>query len=89
VFGMATLLRQFHQSYAHSFLAYLGQYVRSQIGCGADTQSTAGKHTDRSSNIPLEVRNVIIFMSQLCSVSFLGRNALYQYVPQSLVELGS
>jgi WASH complex subunit strumpellin len=89
VFGMATLLRQFHQSYAHSFLAYLGQYVRSQIGCGADAQSTAGKHADKSSNIQLEVRNVIIFMSQLCSVSFLGRNALYQYVPQSLVELGS
>ena len=94
VFGMATLLRQFHQSYAHSFLAYLGQYVRSQIGGGADaaTQPTAGKYADKNNKktvgaVPLEVRNVLIFASQVCSVSFLGRNALYEYVPQSLVEL--
>ena len=97
VFGMATLLRQFHQSYAHSFLAYLGQYVRSQIGGGtatatATSQPSAGKayaekNKKSTETILADVRNVVIFTSQLCSVSFLGKNALYQYIPESLVDL--
>jgi hypothetical protein len=31
VIGALTMLKQFHMSVTHKFLAYLGQYVRCQV----------------------------------------------------------
>ena len=36
VVGVITILKQFHSSHTHTFLGYLGQYVRSNISAGAD-----------------------------------------------------
>jgi len=37
--GVATVLKQFHSSHTHSFLALLGQYVRANLASAPPTQS--------------------------------------------------
>ena len=85
VFGMATLLRQFHPSYAQSVLAYIGQYIRSQIG--TKPLLMTGRKGERKEDVMPEVKNVLIFANQLCSVSSYGVGALYEHMPQYLADI--
>jgi len=86
VFGMATLLRQFHPSYSHSALAYIGQYIRSQIG-SQPPQSSTGKKVEENVDVTPEVKNVLVFAHQFCSVSSYGAVALYEHIPQYLTDM--
>ena len=65
IVGVATVLRQFHPSYCRKFLAYLGQFVRSNI------DFTLTREGNKLSNVPFEVMNTIIFIEQFCMVRWL------------------
>ena len=63
VYGMATLLRQFHSSYSESVISYIGQYARATVMENEPSSASAKKMEGGS--IPPNVRNVTIFVAQL------------------------
>ena len=62
IVGCATVLKQFHPSYTRKFLAYLGQFVRSNI------DFTLTREANKLNDVPFEVMNTIIFIEQFCMV---------------------
>ena len=73
VVGVATVLKQFHSSHTHTFLASLGQFVRSQIAAASTAKSGAA--------LPQGVVNVLHFMEEFCKFSFVSRSAIEAVVP--------
>ncbi|KAL9189378.1 hypothetical protein ACHAXT_009053 [Thalassiosira profunda] len=84
VAGISTLLRQFHPSYAKSFLAYVGQFIRVSVEAYAARRK--GKNED-ASRLAADLKNVIVLMEQFCDMSGLPSSALYEHVPQYLMEM--
>mmetsp|Transcript_27925 Transcript_27925/g.57947 ORF Transcript_27925/g.57947 Transcript_27925/m.57947 type:complete len:1294 (-) Transcript_27925:92-3973(-) len=84
--GISTLLKQFHSSYAKSFLAYIGQFIRISIQTYAERRQ--GKK-DEVSRLAADLKNSIIFVQQFCDLSNLPSTALHEHVPQYLLELCS
>lgn len=82
--GISTLLRQFHPSYAKSFLAYVGQFIRVSVQTYAARRK--GKNED-ASRLVADLKNSIVLMEQLCDMSGLPSSALYEHVPQYLMEM--
>ena len=78
--GMSTLLRQFHPSYTSSVLAYIGQFVRTTV------QGVLSEVGGKLSSLPKEVVNAVVFASMLAEATRVGREELFEHVPQFLVE---
>ena len=60
VVGVITVLKQFHSIHTHTFLAYLGQYVRSHVSA-----SPAGMAPGKLAITP-EVVSVLLFLEEYC-----------------------
>lgn len=83
--GVATMLKQFHPSYAKSFLAYLGQFIRVSVQTYAEKKAKK----DENSRIAEDLQSTIIFVTQFCDISSIPSSALYEHVPQYLLEMCS
>lgn len=81
--GVATMLKQFHPSYAKSFLAYLGQFIRVSVQTYAEKKAKR----DENTRIAEDLKSTIVFATQFCDLSGLPPSALYEHVPQYLLEL--
>ena len=84
--GISTLLKQFHPSYAKSFLAYVGQFIRVSVQAYAARRQ--GKNED-ATRLAADLKNSMILINQICDMSGLPSSALYEHVPQYLMELCS
>lgn len=71
VIGAITFLRQFKADYRNEFIAYLSQYVRSSI------ISTNGQL--KSSELPVEISKVLIFLDQFIDYSHLDKKVIIKY----------
>jgi hypothetical protein len=85
--GISTLLKQFHPSYAKSFLAYLGQYIRVSVKEYASMRQ--GKNEDATRLAADNLKNCIVLAEQFRDMSGLPSSALYEHVPQYIFELCS
>merc|ERR1712146_185615 len=74
VAGVATVLKQFHSSHTHTFLAYLGQYIRSII-------SASPPPSAKVTSVDRKVVNVLHFLEEFCKFSYLSRAAIESIVP--------
>lgn len=83
--GISTLLKQFHPSYAKSFLAYVGQFIRVSVQSYA---SRRGKNED-STRLAADLKHSILLVEQFCDISGLPSAALHEHVPQYIVEMCS
>ena len=83
--GISTLLKQFHPSYAKSFLAYLGQFIRVTVQTYATTKQ--GKNDDEIRLSADTLKTSIVFLEQFCDMSGLPSSAIYEHVPQYVIEL--
>ena len=83
--GISTLLKQFHPSYAKSFLAYLGQFIRVTVQTYATTKQ--GKNDDEIRLSADTLKTSIVFLEQFCDISGLPSSAINEYVPQYVIEL--
>lgn len=86
VTGVATLLKQFHPSYATSVLAYLGQFVRSTVSSILSPQGSSSSKATQVADLPKEVVNCIVFMVQLSQTMRIDEATLYECIPRYLVE---
>lgn len=85
--GISTLLKQFHPSYAKSFLAYLGQFIRVSVKALASTRQ--GKNEDAARLAAENLKTCVVLAEQFCDMSGLPSSALYEHVPQYVFELCS
>lgn len=69
--GIITVLKQLHSSYTHTFLAYLGQFVRFQIS----NQEHQGYKNPELSQVVL---NVLIFLEDFCKYGHFSRKVANQ-----------
>ena len=74
VVGVITLLKQFHSSYTHTFLDYLGQYIRSTISTSIKIDPDSS--TKKDLTLPIQVRKVICFLSEFCRFSSISRESI-------------
>ena len=84
VAGISTLLKQFHPSHGKSFLAYVGQFIRVSVQAYATRRQ--GKNED-SNRLAADLKNSLVLMEQFCDMSGLPNSALYEHVPQYIIEL--
>jgi WASH complex subunit strumpellin len=73
--GLACLLKQFHPSYTSSLMAYLGQFVRSNLS------QVFSEVDSKAAEVPRDVLNVLIFLEQLCHYTSIPRSAVHEFVP--------
>lgn len=101
VTGMATLLKQFHPSYAKSLLGYISQFitsvktgiVNSADNTTASTGASRGVGTSSTGSIPQynslsSLNNMNIFLRQLCSISNVPSSVVHSFIPQYNFEMG-
>eukprot|EP01104_Vermistella_antarctica_P006079 TRINITY_DN16810_c0_g1_i1.p1 TRINITY_DN16810_c0_g1~~TRINITY_DN16810_c0_g1_i1.p1 ORF type:complete len:1181 (+),score=374.81 TRINITY_DN16810_c0_g1_i1:155-3697(+) len=73
--GIITLLKQFHSLHTQKFLAYLGQFVRSNI-------NQAHKDPKNTSNdFPPDVLTLLAFLEDFCKFSHISRKSVEGYLP--------
>lgn len=80
VVGVWTLLKQFHPSYTRQVLAYLGQFVRSTL------DDTISASDGKTSNIPVEVTNTLLFIDMFCKVGKIPRSAISEFIPSYILD---
>ena len=83
--GLACLLKQMHPSNTEKLFSYLGQYVRMNVQ-HAFSDSDTEIHKEKSSEVPLLVINILIFLDQLCKFSSISRTAVHAYVPAYIFD---
>ena len=76
VVGVITFLKQFHSQHTHTFLGYLGQYIRTNIGFPKS----------KVIDVPLKVQKVICFLSEFARFSNMSRQAIEAVVPSYLFD---
>jgi len=79
VVGVITIMKQFHSSHTHTFLSYLGQYVRANINSQASNPK--GPLT-----FPSHVVNVLVFLEEFCKFAHLSRKAIDSLVPSYIFD---
>lgn len=83
IVGSATMIKQFHPSYAKSFLAYIGQFIRVSVQTYAEKK---GKR-EEISRLASDLSGTITFASQFCDISNLPHSTWYEFVPQYLLDM--
>lgn len=86
VAGMASILKQFHPSFAASFFASLSQFVRAGIQVSL-TPKNKSSRKEEPQQLPVYITNTLIFMCQLCSLSGIDRSVLHEHIPEHLISL--
>jgi WASH complex subunit strumpellin len=81
VVGVITLLKQFHSAHTHTFIAYMGQYVRSHISASPAGTGAAGKVA-----VPQEVVSVLLFLEEYCKFSHTSRQAVDAVIPSYIFD---
>lgn len=81
VVGVITVLKQFHSIHTHTFLAYLGQYVRSQVSASPAGAGVAGKAA-----LTPEVISVLLFLEEYCKFSHVSRQAVEAFIPSYIFD---
>lgn len=76
VVGVITILKQFHSSHTHTFLGYLGQYVRSNISASGD----------KATALPASVSKVLLFLEEFCKFNSMSRKAIDAIVPSYIFD---
>mmetsp|Transcript_50084 Transcript_50084/g.150757 ORF Transcript_50084/g.150757 Transcript_50084/m.150757 type:complete len:345 (+) Transcript_50084:256-1290(+) len=84
--GIATILKQFHPSFASSFFASLSQFVRAGIQASF-APKTRSSRKEEIQDLPLYITNTLIFLCQLCSLTGIDRSSLHEHIPEYLVAL--
>ncbi|KAL7541370.1 hypothetical protein ACHAXR_010852 [Thalassiosira sp. AJA248-18] len=84
--GISTLLKQFHPSYAKTFLAYVGQFIRVSVQTYAAKRQ--GKN-EEASRVASDLKNSMVLVQQFCDMSGLPSSAFYSHVPQYIMEMCS
>uniref|UniRef100_A0A1E1XMR4 WASH complex subunit strumpellin n=1 Tax=Amblyomma sculptum TaxID=1581419 RepID=A0A1E1XMR4_AMBSC len=79
VLGSFTFLKQFHQDNLTQFLAYLGQYVRSQLEEGSISVT---KFSDAS----VESANILAYLEILVQHCNVPRKVVLNYVPDYILD---
>jgi WASH complex subunit strumpellin len=77
VTGVITLLKQFHSTHTHRFLAYMGQYVRTHI----ELQNEA-----KQADLSAEVLTALVFLDEFCLYGGSTRKAVTVFVPEYLFD---
>lgn len=77
IVGVITILKQFHSSHTHTFLGYLGQYVRANVSASSDK---------KDSNLPSTVTKVLLFLEEYCKFSQMSRKAIEAIIPAYLFD---
>jgi len=78
VVGVITIMKQFHSSHTHTFLGYLGQYVRSSI---SSTEAVG-----REVKITPIVSKVLLFLEEFCKFGAVSRKAIDSIVPSYIFD---
>ena len=90
VMGMAGLLRQFHPQVTRALIAYLGQFIRTniQIAIGDPNKTVDTDGGKQLSNItyPYEVLNTIVFLDLLVVHAGLPRAVAHEFVPPYIFD---
>lgn len=87
IMGVVTVLKQFHSSYTHSFLAYLGQYVRSHISsAGGRPSGNSSDSRGVAAALPAQVRSVLLFLEEFCRFSYIDRKAIDSIIPSYIFD---
>ena len=76
VCGVITLLKQFHSTHTHNFLALIGQYVRAHISF-ADPKAPA---------LSAEVITMLAFLDEFCRFSQTSRKVAEVYIPSYVFD---
>lgn len=91
--GLACLLKQFHPSYTRTLLAYMGQFIRSELqhvfsdAEGGSSGGGGGSGNNKGAQeVPREVLNMLVFLDQLCHYSSVPRSAVHEYVPPYIFD---
>ena len=87
VAGIATLLRQFHSSYAKITFALLSQYATYSVGQFRKEQDWKKSNTPCQAPVTKAVKNTLIFMRQLNKMGSWNDSLLFEQMPASLMEL--
>lgn len=75
VIGIITMLKQFHVAHTQTFLAYLGQYLRSTIN------SVALNSQSKPPVFGTEIINTLLFLEEFCKYSTVPRKAIDAVLP--------
>jgi len=78
IVGVITILKQFHSSHTHTFLSYLGQFIRASICVQASNKSLTA--------IPPHVMTVLVFLEEFCKFSHMPRQAIEAIVPPYIFD---
>lgn len=78
VVGLITVLKQFHSNHTHSFLQYIGQYIRTHI---SNLPNAAKVNT-----LPSEVTNMLLFLEEFCRFAHISRRAIEAVVPAYIFD---
>jgi WASH complex subunit strumpellin len=84
--GISTLLKQFHPSYAKSFLAYLGQFVRVSITAYFERKQGKKEVVLR---LKEDLRSTLVLVNQFCDISSIPKSELHEHIPQYMMEMCS
>lgn len=84
--GITTLLKQFHPSYTKGFLAYIGQFVRVSIATCFERKQM---RKDVASQLTEDLRGILVLVDQFCDLSCIPKSALYEHIPQYVMEMCS
>ena len=79
VIGLITLLKQFHSTHTHTYLAYLGQYVRAHV-------SAAGESGKGGGVVREDVAVVLLFLDEFCKFSHVSRKAVEAMLPSYIFD---
>ena len=87
--GFSTLLKQFHPSYAKSFLAYVGQFVRVSVEAyvSRKRRGPSSNAQNEAARLAADLKNSMVLLQQFCDISGLPSSAVYEHVPQYVMEM--
>lgn len=77
VVGVITIMKQFHSSHTHTFLGYLGQYVRANVSASS---------SKKEAELPSTVTKVLLFLEEYCKFSKMSRKAIEAIIPSYLFD---
>jgi WASH complex subunit strumpellin len=77
VTGVITLLKQFHSTHTHRFLAYMGQFIRAHIEHHAES---------KGAGMPDIVITALLFLDEFCQYGGSVRKAVTVFVPEYLFD---
>ncbi|XP_054154297.1 WASH complex subunit 5-like isoform X2 [Oppia nitens] len=80
VFGVITLLRQFHENTIHQYIAHCSQYVCAQ------TEIQMSISSPKVTELPPEVYNTLEFLENLIEFSGLQRKVVVENIPDFIFD---